>query len=233
MLDRCKIAHFGNMANDAYPVVSYLRKAGVEADLYVNKASHVTGLPQWEEVEVTMKELRDPYGRDWEKLNKTFQQPSWLHWIDLKPVGNSKINGFTNMIHNILLIRKKMRKYDLVIAHVPFFLYAQFAGVSYLAFEAGTIRQFPSTERYGEWDRYDRFRFSLMSRSYRHAHDVMLTNPDTITLAQKMGLQYTFTRFLIDTERYKPISPKDPFPYEYVVFSPSRQIWRVRATPAG
>ena len=51
--------------NDGYSVCKGLRKLGVDSDLFIERPSHVASLPQWEDGEVDMDILGDPYDPNW------------------------------------------------------------------------------------------------------------------------------------------------------------------------
>lgn len=209
-----KVVHMGNLANDAYPVVEGLRKRGVDADLYVPFPSHVCALPQWETCDLDASDIADPFNPNLTALNRDFVQPSWLHFIHIRRSGLDLPGRSVNFL-------RIMRRYDLIVAHVPFALYAQFSRKPYIAFDAGAIRYLdmkPSS--------YHRIRSWLLKRGYKNAKTILMTNPDTLDLFQAHGFNPVFMPFLIDTSRYRPTVMEDTLPFEYVFFMPSRQIWR-------
>lgn len=204
------VAHFGNLANDAFPVVEELQALGEDVQLYVQKYSHVTALPQWELLKFRAEDIGDPYRPTWEKLNQDFVKPDWLHFLDLR----------LNVLSKLRLIRKEMKKYDLIVAHVPFFIYSYLFRRKYIPFEAGAIRYFD-----GIRISYNSIRSWLMKKSYQHAKIVLVTNPDTLDLCDSYGLKWFFMPFAINMQRYKPMK-NEPLNYENVVFCFSRQDWK-------
>ncbi len=204
-----KIAHFGNLANDAFPVVQTLRDHQINADLYIYRPAHVCSLPQWEMCDLDINDIKDPYNPDWEALNKCFVQPPWMHVLYFH-------QGFTSKPLRLWQIIRAIRKYDLVIAHVPFSIYAQFSFKPYISFDAGAIRYFE----------VNNFRTKLFKRGYSKANTIIVTNPDTMDIFDKYGFEYHFIPFLIDTSRYRPEKSSEKLPYEYVFFMPSRQYWK-------
>ena len=204
------LAHFGNMANDAFPVVEELQALGENVQLYISLPSHVTALPQWELLKFEMKDIGNPYAPRMNVLNRGFDQPEWLHFMQLKGDPFSRLGA----------IRKEMKRYDLIVAHVPFFIYTYLFGAKYIPFEAGTIRYFGQGTR-----PYQIIRFELMERSYRHARIVLMTNPDTLDKCEKYGLNWEFVPFAINMHRYSPMRVDD-LGYDNVVFCFSRQNWR-------
>jgi glycosyltransferase involved in cell wall biosynthesis len=204
------LAHFGNLANDAFPVIEELQALREDAQLYVNMQSHVTALPQWELLRFSVEDIGDPFHPDWQKLNQDFAKPDWLHFLDLK----------SNVLKKLTTIRNEMRKFDLIVAHVPFFIYAYLLRRNYLPFEAGAIRYF---DRSGV--SYRGIRSWLMKKSYQNAKMVLVTNPDTIDLCDKHGLNWVFVPFAINLRRYRPFKMDPVEGYENVIFSYSRQDW--------
>jgi len=204
------IAHFGNLANDAFPVVEELQALGENVQLYVNMQSHVTALPQWELLRFTLEDVGDPFHPDWKRLNRGFAKPDWLHFLDLK----------CNALSRLKRIRKEMKKYDLIVAHVPFFIYSYLLRRNYIPFEAGAIRYF-SEARIS----YKDLRYWLMKRSYQRARTVIVTNPDTLDLCDKYRLNWVFVPFAINMQRYRPMKVDQLDGYENVVFCFSRQNW--------
>jgi glycosyltransferase involved in cell wall biosynthesis len=205
-----KIAHFGNLANDAFPVVQALRNRQIDADLYVYRPAHVCSLPQWEVCDLDINDIGDPYNPNWEALNKSFVQPPWMYVLDFRQ-GKGIIPKFSRIWQVIHAIRK----YDLVIAHVPFSIYTQFSFKPYISFDAGAIRYFDKNN----------LRTKLFKRGYLKANAIIVTNPDTMDLFDKFGYKYYFVPFLIDTSRYRYEKLSKSLPYEYVFFMPSRQYW--------
>ena len=44
--------HVGNIANNAYLVAKFLRRAGVDADVLCYDYYHIMGTPEWEELDI-------------------------------------------------------------------------------------------------------------------------------------------------------------------------------------
>ena len=205
------VAHFGNMGNCAYPVVEELQALGEDVQLYVSLPSPVTALPQWELLKFEIGDIgNDPYVPNMEVLNRTFKQPEWLHFINLEG----------GVVSRFRRLRKEMREYDLIVAHVPFFEYSYILRTKYIAFEAGTIRFFGHGTTL-----YQKIRLWLTKRSYRHAEIVLMTNPDTLELCEKFKLNWEFIPFAINMQRYSPMKVSS-LNHENVILSFSRQNWR-------
>ena len=246
-----KVAHFGNMANDAYVVVKALQQRHYDCDLYVETPQHVASFPQWEDCSLTMEEIgKSPYGTDYRLINKDFECPEWLKFVgplntpfSLKTVsrlpafpGLSILETYRSVLrfaiwktrnfispHDFLSI---MKDYDVVVTHVPYSQYAMKVKQHYIAFDAGLIRYF----RDKSFSMFDQMRMKILEFSYRKASLIMATNIDTFVLYKQIGLtNWKFMPFLINTDRYKPMKVDNPLPYEYVIFHPTRQYWKEKA----
>ena len=74
-----RVLHVGNVANNAYLNAKFLRRIGVEADVFCPNYYHVMGVPEWEELEI----LHD-YGSDFDPCFsnadlKGYVRPSWFY----------------------------------------------------------------------------------------------------------------------------------------------------------
>ncbi len=78
------IAHFGNQANDAFPVVEELQASGEDIHLCIPLPAHVTTLPQWELNRLEMEEIGNPYSPNMDVLNRGYEQPEWVHFFGLR-----------------------------------------------------------------------------------------------------------------------------------------------------
>lgn len=246
-----RYAHFGNMANDGYSVVKALRDRNVNCDLYIGHPQHICAYPQWELCNLGLDEVGDVYHPNLIEISKNFQQPEWLHWLSwgLKEKYHPlKLLSLLPMFPSWKALRKhryiireliwwtrfrrtytrtiveEMKKYDLLITHIPWYIYAQRTKKPYIVFDAGAIR---CLWGYGKFS-YQQMRMVLYEDAYRAAPLILVTNPDTLDLFYSHGFtdnQLQFMPFLIDTERYRPMEVENNLPYEYVIFHPSRQMW--------
>jgi glycosyltransferase involved in cell wall biosynthesis len=210
------------MANDGYAVAKELRKMNVDVDLAINVSDFGMALPQWEETEIT--NTLDPFSLNLSDIKDKWNSPSWIRYFDFlnkvprKKYLLAKINSRINII-------KMIREYDIVETHVPWAIYSQFSGVPYVVYDAGWIRYFP----YGKG-----LRDKLARRGYNKARKVIITNPDTFEIADKLPYlnknQTVFVPFAIDPDKYK-ISDETNFRNQYsngnefLIFCPARQIW--------
>ncbi len=203
------VAHFGNMGNVAFTVVDELQASGEDVQLYISLPTHVTALPQWELNGFEMAEIGDPYSPNMDVLNRGYEQPDWIHFF--RPSGN--------VFSRLRMLRTIMGRYDLVVAHTPFFLYTYFFRANYIPFEAGAIREFDQGTRLK-----DRVRNRLMVQSYRHAKIVLMTNPDTLDLCERYKVHWKFIPFAINMKRYSPMKTEG-LGYENVILCFSRHVW--------
>lgn len=116
--------------------------------------------------------------------------------------------------------------YDLIEAYSTDPILPMLAGVPYVAYEHGTLRDIPF-----EADAVGR----LTSLSYRLADAVVITNPDCKEAALRLNVQnYRFIPHLIDRKYYDPsiretgsLPPGVKKPY---LFCPARHDWDIKGT---
>jgi glycosyltransferase involved in cell wall biosynthesis len=128
--------------------------------------------------------------------------------------------------------RKRFREwfegYDLIQAYAtePINAWMFADGRPYVAFEHGTMREIPFE---------DSGRGRLLTLAYRMAGKVLITNPDVISAARRLGLKnYQFIPHPVDETKYrpKPTSLRDQLADRYqtnlILFSPSRHNWALK-----
>ena len=97
----------------------------------------------------------------------------------------------------------------------------------YVAFEHGTMREIPFE---GTW------RGRLLSLAYRQARKVIITNPDVIASARRLGLEnYVFIPHPLDEEKYRPgpstlRAQLEAEGVDFVLLCPSRHDWQIKGT---
>lgn len=120
--------------------------------------------------------------------------------------------------------------YDVVEAYATHPILAYLAGgAPYVAFEHGTLRELPFE---------DSWRGRLLATAYRGAAKVVITNPDVIGSARRLGLEHTvFIPHPVDETKYTP--GPSPFRAELgvgeddrLLVSPSSQTWRLKGNDA-
>jgi glycosyltransferase involved in cell wall biosynthesis len=210
------------MANDGYVVAKELRKMNVDVDLAVNTSDFGMALPEWEDS--NMSDKADPYSME-KNIANTWKSPDWVRYFDFFNKVPRKKHLLAKIGSRINLIRM-MREYDIVEAHVPFVIYAQFSGMPYVAYDAGWIRYFP----YGVG-----MRDKLARRGYRKARNIIITNPDTFEISDSLAYldqsKISFCPFAIDPEKYKPLDANELHSKyssgdNILLFSPARQMWK-------
>jgi glycosyltransferase involved in cell wall biosynthesis len=120
-------------------------------------------------------------------------------------------------------------RYDLVVGYSvhPILLMLGGGGRPYITFEHGTMRDLPFQD---DW------RGRLLSLAYRRAASVIITNPDVITSAHRLGLEnYTFVPHPVDEEKYRPgpselRSQLEAEGHDLVLLAPARHDWDIKGT---
>ncbi|MDD5218295.1 MAG: glycosyltransferase, partial [Candidatus Omnitrophica bacterium] len=122
---------------------------------------------------------------------------------------------------------KLIAKYDLVEGYATDPIYPMLVGTKpYVAYEHGTIREIPfQTTGTGR----------LCALSYRLADFTVITNPDCIDAAKKLGLEhYRYIPHVLDRKYFNQTGlydSKNPLePYHPYVFCPSRHDWELKGT---
>lgn len=207
------------MANDGYNIVKEMRKNNINVDLGINTSDFGMGRPEWEDG--GFEEGTNPYMIDKQIVKDSWESPEWIKYFNFQN-HLSKKKSLIKKLNAVLNVIKMIREYDIVEAHVPWSLYAQFSGTPYVAYDAGWIRYFP----FGNG-----IRDKLARRGYRNAKKIILTNPDTYEIFDKLSYldqeKLVFIPFAIDPEKYKPIQVHNKYTNngELLFFSPARQIW--------
>jgi glycosyltransferase involved in cell wall biosynthesis len=223
-----RILIVGNMANDGYSVAKGLWKMNKDVDLAVNSSDFGMALPEWEDGNITSDTV-DPYKVNRNEIKDTLSSGRRVRYFDFLNKAPRK-KSIIPKIKSRINLYKMMREYDVLEAHVPYTLYAQFVGIPFVAYDAGWIRYFPYE---------DTFRARLARRSYKKAKKLIITNPDTFEIVDNLAYldseKNHFCPFAIDPEKYKPLKA-DELRSKYVaahdseeeilLFSPSRQTWK-------
>src|SRR5438093_11765009 len=124
-----------------------------------------------------------------------------------------------------------LKEYDLVQAYglyEPKFALLITPNHPFVAFEHGTMRDLPFEE--GENGRW-------ISLAYKKAAKIIVTNPDSILSARRMGLEnIEFIPHPVDETKYRPqVTPsttqmRNAYGREFVIFCPSRQNWALKGS---
>lgn len=218
-----RILILGNLANDGYAIAKELRKLGKDVDLGINISDFGMALPEWEDGDIS--DDADPYSFKHNNIIE-WEPPKWIRYFDLyNKLPKTPTTIFKKAKSRISLLRI-MREYDVIQTHAPFAIYAQFAQRRYVAYDAGWVRYFPYRNN---------FRDKLARRGYKNADLIMFTNPDTISIFEKLSYidktKLRFVPFAIDHTKYKPMNVKEQRSKyvnenELLLFAPARQVWK-------
>jgi len=202
-----RVVHVFNMANNAYNIVKALRKKEFEADLILNSNDFGMSMPMWEELELNDV---DPYNFNTKEVLKKYDLPDWMKvWWS----GDLHISP-----QNILSLFQMVKGYDLLHLHPPSPIYLQFSSRRFIIHEAGWIRKLVTRNSAAE---------KLGRRAYAKAECIVMTNPDTYSLLQRLKYKReVFIPFIIDTERYKPMKVEKT--EDLLFFHPARHVYDVK-----
>jgi glycosyltransferase involved in cell wall biosynthesis len=125
--------------------------------------------------------------------------------------------------------RRLFGSYDLVQAYGihPILLLIAAPGKPFVTFEHGTMRELPFQD---SW--YGR----LLSLAYREAAKVIITNPDVVAAARRLGLEdFVFVPHPVDEAKYRPGRSElrrelDAEDWDFVLLCPSRHDWDIKGT---
>ena len=126
-------------------------------------------------------------------------------------------------------LARLFREYDLVQAYAihPILPTLLTPERPFVAFEHGTMREIPFED---SW--YGR----LLALAYRRAATVLITNPDVVPQARRLGVErYVFVPHPIDETKYRP-GPSDlrerleAEGADFVLLSPSRHDWAIKGS---
>jgi glycosyltransferase involved in cell wall biosynthesis len=120
-------------------------------------------------------------------------------------------------------------RYDVVELNgaYPAFIPLGLPRIPYVAFEHGTMRELPFE---------DTGRGRLLALGYRQAAKVIITNPDVVAQARRLGVEnYVFVPHPLDEEKYRPGPSKlraelEAEGVDFVLLCPSRHDWDVKGS---
>lgn len=165
-----------------------------------------------------------------------FQLPTLWLWIIMKHLecrrtGSSptpRILDLWSHACNRKRFEKWFEGYDLIQAYStdPIDAWMFSRNQPYVAFEHGTMREIPFENS---------ARGRLLSLAYRQAGKVVITNPDVITAAQRLGLKkFLFIPHPVDETKYRPLhtplrgSLINRYQTDLILFAPSRHNWALK-----
>lgn len=188
--------------------------------LYRNRMvviNHITNTPQSINFRIAKREETDEFKLLHEKLDKQLKKdfPERYEYLDL--------NYICIYEHIIKTYKKLFESYDVIIGYGLDGLYPLLAGKKYIAFEHGTLRNFP-------FQNDDLGLRALLS--YKYADGVIITNADNIQAAKKLDLKNCmFIPHPINESPLKLLSTMDydnlyeKYNTDFIAFHPSRQHW--------
>lgn len=206
-----RVALLGNLVGYAYNVTKFLRRRGVEADLFLSKFDSGLADPSWEDTWVAS------------------ERPDWIrYWDENLSVPQARaIDPLTGRKRPFYLLRSathlipNLRRYDVVVTFNVGAIYAMFTGRPYIAHANGA----DITELAGERSPLGR----LMYHGFRRARHLCLLNINQFPYAERHGYGHArFTPFALDVDRYSPDSVERPgelASYDLLCFIPSRLDW--------
>lgn len=130
---------------------------------------------------------------------------------------------------DIYRFRAIVKDYDLVQAYGLEPINCLIEQKPYIAYEFGTMRDIPFEKS---------LRGRLLASAYQHAHKVIITNPDVLPMAKRLGLKnYVFIPHPVDEEKFCPGESqiRQQLEQEFgndvvVLFAPARHDWVVKGT---
>lgn len=273
-----KVVHIGNVANIAYLNVKFLRRLGIEADLYYYDFDLCLAQPEWEDAHIEGD--IDVMDQGWRKhvTISDYERPSWAHPVDMTPRQWSiripfadphkgrfsaflarwqyRINRVIPAWQQYRIVRRSLQKrgvsinislknsvlyfdiyrfsnivknYDLVQAYGLEPIHCLIERKPYIAHEFGTMRDIPFEAG---------LRGRLLAAAYQQANKVIITNPDVLPMAKRLGLKnYVFIPHPVDEEKFCPGEStvrhklKQQFGDDLIVlFAPARHDWAIKGT---
>lgn len=124
---------------------------------------------------------------------------------------------------------RHLTDHDVTFAYVYTPIYAMLQGMTpYIAVEIGTMRDLP----------FDGTPMGkMLAMGYRLADHIVITNPDVVAQAKRLGLErYTFCPHPVDEDIFRPIAGEFPIrrellakhQAEFILIAPARQNWAVK-----
>ena len=262
-----RVLHVGNVANNGYLNAKFLRRAGVEADALCDEW-HMISQPEWEDAPIEwnggdpeaplMERAAEAGWRrpDWvlspRRWDPTNSSESWLGtrlellrdtpWLlrryaalrggsSLRPTDVLRAGAWLDRLERLFGPAGPLfESYDVVHAYGIHPILLLLTGRSpFVAFEHGTMRELPFQD---DW--YGR----LLSLSYHRAGKVIITNPDVIAAAGRLGLgpdDYVFIPHPVDETKYRPGPSElrgrmEAEGWDFVAISPSRHDWEIKGS---
>jgi glycosyltransferase involved in cell wall biosynthesis len=162
---------------------------------------------------------RDPMG--WAQVFVKYQLDCLLSGVEPRP----RLMDFLKVYPCRKWFEQWFKGYDLIQAYATEPIHAMLfgRGQPYVAFEHGTMREIPFE---------DSTMGRLLTLAYRKAGKIIITNPDVISAANRLGLNnFLFIPHPVDETKYRPrptslrASLHERYQTDLILFAPSRHNW--------
>ncbi|MEM4255190.1 MAG: glycosyltransferase family 4 protein [Candidatus Norongarragalinales archaeon] len=213
-----KVVQLDNIANTAFHYAKYLRKAGMECDLLVEKGSSSDP--------ATFMEERHQWVKYWTQtnpINKFFVLWKLTRDYDILHANG----GIAVYAYLIVKLRRIFGGNQKLIAH-------SMGSDLRLVAAKNTLKDLLSGNVYlqTEWSAFENFRNILIGfllrKSYKNCDRFFCFQPDQIPLIEKMGIKNVgFVFQIIDTEKFSPLKQKHKRKY-LALFYPTRHSWKTK-----
>lgn len=206
-----KVAVLGNLVGYGYNITKFLRRRGVEADIFLSKFDSGLASPAWEDPETTT------------------EPPEWVrYWDERLDVSRARaIDPATGRKRPLYLLRSvqhlvpALRRYDVVVSFNVGAIYAMLTGRPYIAHANGA----DITELAGENSPLGH----LMYQGFKRARYVCLLNLNQFPYAERYRFHHArFMPFALDLDRYRVLTVErsaELAAYKLLCFLPSRLDW--------
>jgi len=193
-----KILHIGNLVNNSYKMVKFLRLRGIDADLLLFPDQIGTNNdPAWED-----EELKNQY-------------PDWIRIM----APYSRRVRLADSIESIIKRYRMVRGYDIIHAQCTSPITVQFLGKPFIAHSLGSdLRELAHQKS---------LQGMLMRRAYRKSAVMLYHSPDQIECVKRFKFRHAhFFPNPYDTDRYAPQRAELEFQgYDLILFHPTRLDW--------
>lgn len=214
-----KILHLGNTNNIGYLIVKFLRRAGLDATLLVDRTDFISYDPKWADSE-------------W----NTAPLPAWVKYYSNAMrhkfrLGRWQVNfPYAHRLQQLFDVMRLAQHYDLLQAYnYDVVLCLAQLRKPFIAFCVGGDLNVTALKR--SWIG------TLMRMAYRQARFVFYSNINMLDTVHKLNLKNArYMPLAVDIEKFAPLSSQDMaslrkklgLDMEFVCFSPTRHDWQVK-----
>jgi len=167
---------------------------------------------------------------DYERLRRRYGSLRAVHGISLRLTDVLRAGAMRARLERQFgSLDRLFGSYDLVQAYGihPILLLLASPAKPFVTFEHGTMRELPYDD---SW--YGR----LLSLAYREAAKVIITNPDVLASARRLGVErFVFVPHPVDETKYRPGPSElreqlEAEGWDFVLMSPSRHDWDIKGS---